>query len=408
MTDQQLDAFPPIIHTATGLTVEQDQQPPIAPFNVPQPVLPLIQTAVANAPQNAIPSTLPNLTPMSRTQEQDKLRELDLGFGSQVRIVWRRRETLDTFASPWEAWMGVISLIDEDHDGHKRWTVDYERPTGPETGFLPAEDMYEVASIERIKTQGKPIALMSLKRAREETTTLPPGNHETQLASSIATALTDASRGKLTAPVPNGDGLKIPKTVPDRFYCTYPPLWFARIEAGGSKQDISKELVTRWSTLREHLGATFRYAAHRDSFSVHVDNIAASVFITKAPESKARWRTLFANVFGALSDIVTVSQGAKQASTFVTKAWDQFNAGNLDIEECLRLAEVPEPPSDNKAPVIDTRALQAQLTALSAKNQSLEQQLLGMQQSASEFQQTNSNFRGRGRGYMGRRGGRAK
>ena len=238
------------------------------------------------------------------------------------------------------------------------------------------------------------ISLAQLKRPRDDNVTTPIEHRsDAQLATSIAAALSDAKAGKLTIPVRGGDGLKIPASVPDIFLCTYPPLWWGKVEQGSTRMDLAKDLAKRWDTLRDHLGASFRYSSHRDSYTVHVDNVIASIYLPTAPDSRIKWRSAFANVFGALADIITVSQGAKQASSFEKKVWEQFSSGNLDIEECIRQSEAPE---DNKQlQTLDVRALQAQVSALTAKSAALEQQLANSSLTQPPAKQY---FRGRGRG----------
>ena len=235
-----------------------------------------------------------------------------------------------------------------------------------------------------------------------------------KVAESAGAMVIDARIGKPTVQILNGDGLKMPTSIPSWLAVCYPPLWLTATPDQNETLRIKKktECYLAWKALALNRGAIFVITCHREKFEKSSTN-ASKIVLSPAPLSKEEWLTEFASIFEAVNEIVVVALGFAAAVAFERRLKERLREHNLiDIEDALLAAEVARTPitatasTTSTTSVKDTQLIQ-RMAALEAENAVLREEKRLVQARGGGHRGFRGRAQGRGTGNRGRGMGRS-
>jgi hypothetical protein len=308
-----------------GVAVQTASSTPIAPTG---------NNAIHTGPTESISA-------LSRLQEQEMLSSLKLTVGSRAILTWRSRETLDAVAGEWFTTPLEIVEVSEAsvpwHEGATQGRSTYTTSflwEGEELqGCLPLQFEYEMARIARVRAPARSMTSIvlstSAKRVREEPnyrlTTNPLYQSTPQqpdppahLAMAKAHASMDVRRGKATAEVKGGDGLRVPATISSLWSALYPHVWLARREAGEDPGEVEEAWRLNLTYLQAYLGVAIKNPAKRDESIRATENVTTMVY-RRYPQSKMAWQGLNENCFILLHHWFVILHGKVNGDSFLAK-----------------------------------------------------------------------------------------
>lgn len=332
--------------------------------------------------------------PLRREDLEEAAEAMQKFTGGRVTLQWRTRAH-GRFVAAGATQQSEATIYGmEDNKLHILLDED-DAPDDPELTLTPFPNPDVEYFTVQIRPGSKP---KPLKRPRM-VEPRPP----TEAFAAAAQCIIDAKAQKQTVAVDNGDGLRIPQSIPSHLEAAYPPLWFLKRSKTNDAEasNLRTSWISAWVALAQYMGAVFKSELHRTAFGAAVRNAANSVCVGK-PGSKEEWKYVFHSVFAALSEIVTVTHGPAAASKVVKRLNSGLDSNLLDIEEALRLAEEPEePPGTKYRTAPDSLNLQLILQKTAAQ----EEQIAALKTKLREIEDPphhNSSFRGQGPRGRGR------
>lgn len=368
-----------------------------------------------NASAAAAPAPRPEPVPLSRVEERARINALNLAPGMSVITTFRAGETIDALAGEWCVdWQGVI-LDSEGEPGQERWRVIFRQGEQIHQGFLPTRAPFELAAVAKLRVPQSTVRALerpdeaTLKRLRTEANpeTKPVDTKSAAIAETERLyAIYDTKQRKVTAPVLGGEGLRIVVACSAPYDAANPIEWFNRLR-DSDPSSTAAEWRNSWKALLNHVGKSFPTPAIRDQYFLSVENTINAIF-GPAPNSKARWRTVFANAGAAVHLILLSAHGEKVATAFSASWKSAFEDNQVDVELLIRNSEPQTVAPTTVQPNGPADPRDAELSALRARLRQMEESL---QSAPSRNFRRNRGFgRAANRGARGRggQGGRAR
>ena len=213
-------------------------------------------------------------------------------------------------------------------------------------GFLPTRAPFELGAVERLRVAQSTVRALerpdeaTLNKLRTESN-LESKPLDTKAATIAETerlyAIYDTKQRKVTAPVLGGEGLRIVVACSAPYDAANPVEWFNRLRES-NPSSIAAEWRNSWKAPLNHVGKSFPTPAVRDQYFLSVENTINAIF-GPAPNSKARWRTVFANAGAAAHLILLSAHGEKVAATFSASWKSAFEDNQVDVELLIRNSE---------------------------------------------------------------------
>jgi hypothetical protein len=372
---------------------------------------------VTPTPQSPTPIER-SYTTLSRVEEHDLLESLTITVGTKLLLVWRVAPTLESEVGEWL--VSEVTVLEEERDpstGRLKFTTCLQWEGEELMGTLPLQIGFEVAAISRVKRSAPNIKELLRKRTRSSTetdfihgqdqATVPAmrgpiqnkehvGHHFIQAQSGaiqgqdhvpvpamrglvqnrsavedavfMSHALADVKRGRSTVELLNGDGLRLPSTIPAVFAGFYPQVWLYRALQGESQSQITEMWRKSLLDFKDYIGLVIRNPARRDAQLMLIENVI-NMGSRPMPRDRLGWKPLFSNCFALLVDMYDINFTTK-ADSLARKLEASFATGFVDIEESCRIVDVAttqelHEPTDTAGPTAAMmRVLASEVSAL--------------------------------------------